>query len=64
MKDLINAINVINKYNKMDFYDFFTLINSKSKIKIPRTEALNWKFTGLNNVAFWKEIKRNKEEKK
>jgi len=53
MDSLRDAIQIIDEYNKMPFNDFADIME-KHYGKISKEERDYWKFTGLNNVDFYR----------
>ena len=54
MKELQAAINKVHRFNKMDFETFIKHFEEYKKVTVPKDLIEEWKFTGLNNVDFFK----------
>lgn len=54
MRDLINAIKVIYKYNSMDLTEFKAICVNYLRVDINTDEIGDFRFTGLNNVDYFK----------
>jgi len=53
MDSLRDAIQIIDDYNKMSFNQFADIMEVHFG-KISKEDREEWKFTGLNNVDFYK----------
>lgn len=56
LMELKDSIECIHKFNEMDFNDFIKLCKTYTDIEIYKDEIKNWKYTGLNNVDFFRYI--------
>lgn len=54
MRNIIEAINTLNRYNEMSLEKFCKKLYKKLRIEVPEASIEEWKFTGLNNVDFFK----------
>lgn len=54
LKSLENAISIYDKYNSMGIDVFYKLVENEYGCKFTEHEISEWKFSGLNNVDFFK----------